>query len=150
MSEGMGNFDDSELEDIMREMEELEREKAPSSPEKIDERVNEKIDRDIKTDAETDHDAEGPSRLENIIGKGLSKFGQVTPLGKGKGGDREPGDGPTTMCLNITGQIELQLFFNSSGHDIKIYVAEGKGLEIETGDGAKFSIPFESSLKKVA
>ena len=149
MSGKTGNFDDSELEDIMREMEELE-----------------------GADFDSRFESKRPSKLEDVIGKGLSDLGQVastatqgevSPISavsafvQKKTGPSSPrtlpssrSSGPMTMGLSISGQMELQLSFNSSGHEVKITIMEGKGLEIEMEGGAKFSVPFRDLEEKVA
>ena len=121
MSDREGNFDDSELEDIMREMEELEQE------------------------GEKNSHWEGPSRLESAVGKDSKDWaqGESSP-------HTQPQNAPSSLRLNISGQMELQLYFDSCGHRAKITIFEGRGFEIETESGAKFTLPFDQGPKKVA
>ena len=132
MPEREGNFDDSELEDIMREMEELEKEGQSSLKE-------------ISADSEGRSRWEGPSRLESAVGRSPEHWesGEATTCAR-------PQSPPNALRLNISGQMELQLYFDSCGHRAKITIFEGKGLEIETESGAKFILPFDIGPKKVA
>ena len=56
-----------------------------------------------------------------------------------------------TMDFSIRGDMELQFQFDSNGQSVKISVLGDRGLEIETSNGAKFSLPLQGGgLKKVA
>ena len=180
MSDGVGNFDDSELEDIMREMEALEKQ-GRSSWEKKGVKENDKQD--------------PSSRIEEIVGRDLEEFseemGDFQDM-RGPGGGQEEdeenkeenkdkraqadhgvskADGgpligmekkegpclppssnntPSQMSFNISGDMEVELSFYSHGHQVKMTARAGQGLEIEMGNGARFFFPFEGQLKKVA
>ena len=124
-------------------------------------------------DFDSRFESKRPSKLENVIGKDLSELGQgpsgeakepvsaVVPLPSAEEKVSSPSaqsrsvrpgsdGGPMTMGLNISGQMELCLSFDSSGRKVKITIVDDKGLEIEVEGGAKFSLPLGGSQEKVA
>ena len=162
MSDGVGNFDDSELEDIMREMEALEKEgrsswekrggkesdkKAPSS--QLEDVVGRDLD-EFSEEMDDFQDIEGEQGPQESSPSPNKAVGARTNDGV-LGADRGPfNNTPSQMSFNITGDMEVQLSFHSHGHQVKMTVRGGQGLEIEMGSGAKFFFPFENEPKKAA
>ena len=127
MSDGQSNFDDSELEDIMREMEELEKAGGATSPK----------------GASAD---KRPSALSSIIPPGPHH------LNRGQRSVSPPlsPSPPTSMSLNIKGSIELELRFDTNGHKVTLSVNESGTLEVTTQNGAKFSLPLHQPTPKAS
>ena len=126
MSDGQSNFDDSELEDIMREMEELE--KAGATAPK---------------GASAD---KRPSALSSIIPPGPHHLNR----GQRSVSPPLPHSPPTSMSLNIKGSMELELLFDTNGHKVTLSITESGALEVTTQSGAKFSLPLHQPTPKAS
>ena len=127
MSDGQSNFDDSELEDIMREMEELEKAGGATPPQ----------------GASAD---KRPSVSSGVIPSGPHH------LNRGQRSISPPlaHSPPTSMSLNIKGSMELELSFDTNGHKVTLSVTESGALEVTTQNGAKFSLPLHQPTPKAS
>ncbi|MCY4644445.1 MAG: hypothetical protein OXB88_07485 [Bacteriovoracales bacterium] len=172
MSDTKRSPKDSEFDDIMREMEELEKKAHLRNFELIKDPKSFSLEAKpdgsppffLKTDKSSDDHLEESSRLESIIGKNLNDLKHPSasreivpgPLGNQSICDKKEGENPvhgrpsSGMRIHLDGQTELQLCLDAVGLSLKIKVVEGKSLEIETKDGIKFSLPLSPETKKVA
>lgn len=128
MSKIGAKFDDLELEDIMREMEEIDQSQQSQEHGSLGVadthgRSHRKIHHPWLSESK-----EAPPLSESVVEEKVNK--------------------KSTMDFNLSGQMDLRFRFNAYGHKIAMTIRDGKNLEIETGDGAKFVLPLTSVPKK--
>ena len=151
-------FNDSELEDIMNEIEELEKDFAEESKKKqvdelsealgIEEEVVDMSDLRVedveigKTELQQVIDDE----VESIIREEIDNSAQEEIMDaiedKIISFEENRPSHESSMDFSVAGQMELKLNFNVGGQLVHIYLNEKEGLTIEMDGGAKFTIPM--------
>lgn len=126
-------FNDSELEDIMNEIEHLEKEFVEGNSDSAPLKAS-----DIPSDVTT------PSEHQNVVGPvspplSLHSHPSLTP-------PEEEDHCHTSFDLKVQGNIGLSMSF-CVGDQIITLKVEDHGLHIELGNGAKFSIPLDEFKK---
>ena len=120
-------FNDSELEDIMSEIESLEKEYVEGSSAEPKE----------EDDSNTEVEDEVVSASEEVVAE------KVVSINKSSSGK------PThsKMDFSISGDMQMQLNFTVAGQVVKLNVDEENGFRIEMEGGATFSLPLSQNKK---
>lgn len=136
--EEVKGFNESELEDIMNEIENLEKEfDAPSSADKAPapqeaSQIDEPVEQVDKMPAPA---AAAPASASKVIPM------SAPPISSSQG--------PLAMGLNISGDMSLNLNLQVGEEMVKLYVGD-EGLVIELAHGAKFCVPLGPAKKKAS
>jgi len=140
-------FNESELEDIMNEIESLEKEFsevtdaavaiAPSAaPELlvIPAKDVQKTSLQISIDEELERLHKAPKSVSNVVSMPAPK----APEFSGKGAKTE-------MSFSVAGEMAINLQFKVSGQCVNIVVDEQNGLVINLGNGGRFVLPINNN-----
>jgi hypothetical protein len=141
-------FNESELEDIMNEIESLEKEftdveETPSAP--IAASTNpealiilpkevQKTSLQASIDEELEKIHSAPKAPSNVVSMSAPK----APAFSGKGAKTE-------MSFSVAGEMAINLQFKVSGQCVNIEVDEQNGLVINLGNGGRFVLPINTN-----
>jgi hypothetical protein len=144
-------FNESELEDIMNEIESLEKEftdveEAPSAPIAasanpealiISPKEVQKTSLQASIDEELEklHSAPKPAPTSSNV---VSMSAPKAPVFSGKGAKSE-------MSFSVAGEMAINLQFKVSGQCVNIEVDEQNGLVINLGNGGRFVLPINTN-----
>lgn len=146
-NEDVKGFNDSELEDIMNEIEHLEKEFVEGNSDPSLTKASDISKEEVKTEKLTELkeerdlliDSTGPLEQENVVGLVSSPSLHSAPLAI-------EDTCQTSFDLKVQGNIGLSMSFSVGEQVISLRV-EDHGLHIELGNGAKFSIPLDEFKK---
>lgn len=120
-------FNESELEEIMNEIETLEKEFGGEGD-------------------DASHSNDILRKLTELtVEEATARHHNVHEFSKSSYSSHE-----TSVSFKVAGQMSLNLNIEIGGKEVKICVDESEGLIIEMDEGMKFQIPVHSSHKKVA
>lgn len=158
-------FNDDELEDIMNEIESLEKEFSQSTEEVDHEPSLDEVAASVADLSEEESDSfEDKVLLEQVAKlpvdkvipqKQIEKFDDEThhnivPMQKRSESPKSTANN-TAMKFNIEGDMQMELSFTINGSEVNLQINDN-GFEIELEGGAKFTLPVgvASAIKKVA
>ncbi len=127
MDEGdVKGFNEAELEDIMNEIENLEKELVDESPKE---------------------EAQVPAaEVEKVVP--MRPAPVEAPVARPAAVAQAPVSGaPTSMDLSVAGTMGVELSFKVGEQTIQLKVSEQDGLVIELAGGAKFCVPLQGAKK---
>ena len=129
-------FNDTELEDIMSEIENLEQEHVaePKSAEAPEVTESEDVMEPVVAES---HMAEVEAQHVEV------KKENVLPINNSNGG--KPCH--SKMDFSISGDMQIQLSFTVAGQVVKLHVDEESGFKIEMDGGATFCLPLGEHKK---
>ena len=116
-------FNDTELEDIMNEIESLENEYSEDNIETTQEVV---------------------AMSDPIEEEMNESSAEVVSIDHAKESHAHAGE-PVSMEFNVSGHMNMHLKFNVEGKWVSVKLAESEGLVVETEDGAKFCLPLSKA-----
>ncbi len=132
-------FNDSELADIMSEIEDLEKDLEAQTVETINNSVVAKA-----------QSPEMKEVLEEFVQESVDKvipFSKKSPTVAPMKSEMPVGGQNSTMNFTVAGNMTINLAFNVSGQTINLTLDEAQGLVIEMHGGAKFCLPLTNDTK---
>jgi hypothetical protein len=142
------SFNEDELEDIMNEIENLEREFGDDAPaEKPAAKVKAKpaakaaVTVEEKVEEEVEEVEEVELEEESVASAPVAK---VVPM---HNSSLPKGNHPAKMHLSVAGDMEVSLEFGIHGQTISLSVDPKEGLVISMQGGAKFCLPLNHNNK---
>lgn len=130
--EDVKGFNDSELEDIMNEIENLEKDFVSDSN-------KEDAPQKVVSEMPSSHGVQQAEKVlpqnDNVVKLGPSPLSQIP-------------SSQTSFDLKVEGKMGVVMSFNIGAHTVLFQVCEN-GLSIEMQNGVKFTIPLED-IKKSA
>jgi len=158
-------FNDDELEDIMNEIESLEKEFTQGTDHVDHEPSLEEVAESVVSLSRDEESSEDNSLLEQVAKmpvdevipqKKINKFDDdshhnIIHLEKKSRNDSPKPQNNTAMKFNIEGDMQMELSFVINGTEVNLQINDN-GFEIELEGGAKFTLPVGhvSAIKKVA
>lgn len=148
-------FNESELEDIMNEIENLEKEfvdessdspdpaslkVAPEDVKKHD--LQDEVDKEVEAKGQEDEIPETKPAPQNVVSIQEARVSEApkaaAPTAKTDGCETE-------MDFTVSGQMNVKLNFTIAGKTVHLEVNEQDGFTIEMAGGVKFTVPLETT-----
>ncbi len=155
-------FNDSELADIMSEIETLERDldddgevEATSAPEEESSEEEEEV---VEVKAEQSEEDTDDSIVDNLKEMPVEAVAGKEEIVDNKVDNNvenivavdKVSSAATKLDFSVEGDMTLHLRFHVAGQSIDLDVNGEEGLVIQLGNGAKFCVPVDSEIKKAS
>jgi hypothetical protein len=152
-------FNDAELEDIMNEIENLEKEFSDAEPapkKKVIDPIEEEMmastrHQPIAQDDSVEELEEVAEEAEVVnIRPSLPKTTKPpvqAPVTPKKVSAPSTKNAPTCMNFSVSGEMNMELNFEVGEHNVQLTIDPAEGLIINMGGGAKFCLPLSGNTK---